>query len=71
VTKSTLIGETFNGVAHSVRGSFHYHHGRKHGLKQADMVLEPSVVHLDPKAARRGLSSADARRRLSFTWGSA
>jgi len=32
---------------------------------QADMVLEElKVLHLDPKAARRRLSSAVARRRL-------
>jgi hypothetical protein len=31
----------------------HNHHGRKHGGKQADMVLEkePRVLYLDPQAA--------------------
>jgi hypothetical protein len=33
----------------------HYHHGRKHGSIQADIVLEKElrVLHLDPKAVRR------------------
>ena len=45
-------------LAYNFRGSVHYHHGRKHGSVQADMVLEePRVLHLDPKAARRALSS--------------
>jgi hypothetical protein len=41
------------------RGSVHYHHGRKHGSIQVDMVLEKElrVLHLDKTAARRGLPS--------------
>ena len=45
------------GLAYSFRGLVHYHHGRKHGSIQADMVLEePRILHLDPKAPRRRLS---------------
>jgi hypothetical protein len=45
--------------AYNFRGSVHCHHGRKNDSTQADMVLkEWSVLHLDLKAARRGLSSA-------------
>jgi hypothetical protein len=34
-------------------GVVHYHHGRKHGDIQADMVLEKQlgVLHVDPQAA--------------------
>ena len=36
----------------------HYHHARKHGCLQADIVLkEPRVLYPDLKAARRRLSS--------------
>jgi hypothetical protein len=37
----------------------HYYHSRKHSSIQVDMVLEkkPRVLHLDPKDARRRLSS--------------
>jgi hypothetical protein len=42
------------GLAYSFRGSVHYHHGRKHGIRLADMVLEePRVLHLDLEATRR------------------
>jgi hypothetical protein len=42
------------GLAYSFRGSVHYHHGGKHGIMQADMVLEESrVIYLDLKAARK------------------
>jgi hypothetical protein len=42
-----------------LRGSVHYHHGRKHGHVQTDMVLEIElrVLHLDLKALRRRLTS--------------
>jgi hypothetical protein len=41
-------------LADSFRGLVPYHHGRKHGSVQADMVLEElRVPHLDPKAAER------------------
>jgi hypothetical protein len=42
------------GLAYRFKGSVHYHHRRKHGSMQADMVLEePRVLHLDLTAARR------------------
>ena len=54
-------------LAYSFWGSFHYH-DRKHGYVQADMILEElRVLHLDPKTARRGLSSEAARRRVCIT----
>jgi hypothetical protein len=31
------------GLAYSFRGLVHYHHGRKHGTVQADMVLEKQL----------------------------
>jgi hypothetical protein len=38
-----LIGSQFRGLVH-------YHHGRKHGRMQADMVLEePRILHRDQK----------------------
>ena len=41
-------------LAYRLRGSVHYHYGRKHGSIQAGMVLELlRVLHLHPKAARR------------------
>jgi len=51
------------GLAYSFRGSVHYHHGRKHGsVQEADMVLEElRALHLDPKVARRKLSSAGSQ----------
>jgi hypothetical protein len=46
----------FIGAALQFRGSVHYHHGRKHGRMQVDMVLEEMrVLHLDPQAAEREL----------------
>jgi hypothetical protein len=43
---------------YSFRGSVHYHHGRKYGSLQADVVLEKELrdLHLYLKAARRWLS---------------
>jgi hypothetical protein len=60
VTEAFLIRANISlGLAYSFRGSLHYHHGRKHGIVQADAVLEePRVLHLDP-----------ARRRLLFYTG--
>ena len=54
MTKTTLIKDNISlGLADSFRGSVYYHHGRKHGSIQTDMVLEePMDLHLDPKAAR-------------------
>jgi hypothetical protein len=58
-TKATLIkANIYLGLAYTFRGSVHYHHGRKHGSMQVNMVLEKlRVLHLDPKAARRLASS--------------
>ena len=44
---------------------------KKHGSMQADMVLEkePRVLHLDPKAARRRLSSAGSQEEALFCTG--
>jgi hypothetical protein len=37
------------GLAYSFRGGIYYHHSRKYGGVQADMVLEePRVLILDP-----------------------
>jgi hypothetical protein len=46
-------------MAYSIRVSVHYHHCKNGGSLQAGMVLEKKlrVLHLDPKAARRRLSS--------------
>jgi hypothetical protein len=53
----TLIKATISlGLAYHFRGLVCYHHDRKHGSIQVDMMLEElRVPHLDPKAARRGL----------------
>jgi hypothetical protein len=42
-------------LAYRLVGSVHYHHDRKHGSVQADMVLEKELksLHLDLKAANR------------------
>jgi hypothetical protein len=41
-------------MAYRFRGSFHYHHGGKHGSTQADIVREePKVLLLDLKATRK------------------
>ena len=52
----------------SFRGSDHYHHGRKHGSLQVDMVLEKDlkILHLDPKVSRRRLSSIDSQEKAFF-----
>ena len=52
MTMATLIKENhFIGAGLQSRGSVHYHHGRRHGGMQADMVLEKKlrVLHLDLK----------------------
>jgi hypothetical protein len=41
MTTVTLIKDNiYLGLSYSFRGSVHYHHGRKHGSVQADMVME-------------------------------
>ena len=44
------------GAGLQFQRSVHYHHGRKHGSVQVDMVLEKElrVLHLDLKAASGG-----------------
>ena len=65
MTKITLIKEDIQlELAYSFRRSVYYHNSGKHGSAQADMVLEElRALHLDPKAARRTLSSY-----LLFVW---
>ena len=44
-------------LAYSFRGSVRYHHSKKHGIVQADLVLEEQrVLHFNQKAAGRRLS---------------
>jgi hypothetical protein len=60
MTKITLIKANISlGLDYSFRGSVHYHHDRKHGSEQVDMVLEEKlrILHLDLEASRRVLSS--------------
>jgi hypothetical protein len=46
-------------VLASFRGLVHYHHGGKHGIFQADLVLEePRVLHLYLKAAGEDSSAS-------------
>jgi len=63
MTKAILIKKNIElGLTYRFSGFVHYHHGRKHGSIQADMVLEDlKVLHLDLKAARRRLDSALGR----------
>jgi hypothetical protein len=50
----------------------HYHHGRQHGSRQADMVLEkPILLHLDPQTAGGDYLLKAARRRFCFSLGGA
>jgi hypothetical protein len=46
-------------LAYSFRGSILYHHNKKHGSRQVDMVLEEAlrILHLDMKVAWRRLVS--------------
>ena len=48
-------GECLIRAGLQFRGLVHYHHGRKHGSVQADMVLEKElrVLHLDPLGSRK------------------
>ena len=60
MTMATLIKDNIElGLAYSFRGLVHYHHGRKHGGMQADMVLEEELraLHLDQQAAGRDFES--------------
>jgi hypothetical protein len=61
MTQTILVKASISiGLAWSSRSAVHYHHGGKHGSVQAGLVLvqELRVLHLDPKAARKRLSSA-------------
>jgi hypothetical protein len=52
------------GMVYSVRGSIHFHRGRKHGSMQVDMVLDVQrILHFDPKVARGRLSSTDIQEK--------
>jgi hypothetical protein len=52
MTMATLIKENISVGTYNFRSLVHYHHGRKHGSKQADVVLEKElrVLHLDLQA---------------------
>jgi hypothetical protein len=45
------------GLAYSFRGLVHYHHGRKHGSMQVDMVLEKELRVLCPDWQAAGRKS--------------
>jgi hypothetical protein len=54
-------------LAHRFGSSVHYHHGRKHGSIQADMMLEElRVLHLTPKANRRLASAKPTTTEIHF-----
>ena len=59
MAKATLIKDNIKlGLAYKVRGSVHYHLGRKHGSIHAGMALEElRVLHLVPMVNRRRLAS--------------
>jgi hypothetical protein len=48
-------GQDLTLTGYSLRDSVHYHHGRKHGSTQADIVMEkePRAPYLDLKATGR------------------
>ena len=55
----TFIKETIeSGLAYRFTGLIYYHHGRKQGSAQADVVLEKElrVLHLDPKHQEERMS---------------
>jgi hypothetical protein len=53
MTKASFLKEHISlGLAFTLRGLVHDHHGRKYRSIQADMVLgDPQVLHFDPQAA--------------------
>jgi hypothetical protein len=54
-------------LTYSFRGSVYYHHGRKYGSMQADLVLEElSVLHHDPKTAQEETVFYNQSRRGSL-----
>ena len=56
-------GKHLTGTGLQFRGLIHYHHGRKHGSMQADMVLEKEPRGLTFGLARR---ASDTGPGLSF-----
>jgi hypothetical protein len=72
MTTATLMKANVSlELAYRFRGLVYYHHSRKHGSIQADMVLEKElrVLHLDSKATRRDCGPRAARRKFSSTMG--
>ena len=58
-------------LACNLKGSVHYHHGRKHGGVQALMGPEKglSIIYLDLKAVRKRLSSSGSQEEgVSSAW---
>ena len=58
-------------MAYSFRGLVHFHHGRKHGDIQADMMLEElSILHLASQAAERDFHTdvGGSSNYLLFHW---
>jgi hypothetical protein len=54
------------GLAYQLKGSVHYHQGRKHGSIQTGMALEElKVLHLVLKSKQEKTSSHMTRRRVS------
>jgi hypothetical protein len=51
------------GLTYRIRPLIIYHHGKKHGGMQADIVLEQElrVLHFDPKATRADWNSTLGR----------
>lgn len=68
MTKATIKKEnTYLGLAYGFRGLVHYHHGRKHGILQIDMVRkELGVLHLHLKSSQRRLSSAGSQKEVQI-----
>jgi hypothetical protein len=54
-TGNSYKEKQLSGAGLQFRGLVHYHHGRKHGTVQADMVLEKElrVLHFEPQATGR------------------
>jgi len=54
MAKATLTKDNISlGLVYSFSGLVHYHHGRKQGSIQTDIVLERELrVYLDPQAPR-------------------
>jgi hypothetical protein len=59
------------GLAYRFIGSVNYHHGRKYGRMQTDIVLEKELrgLHLDLKAAKKRLASTGSQQEGLFCIG--